>query len=168
MSHPTSASFLVEREHFVDQSNRAVYNTVIQATPEQVFEVLLDTAHYGQWLKGADAKLKEKDQLLQVHSHLNLKIGRWPFHVRLGIRVVELRAPRLLTLRFYEGDFIGQMEWSVRPQAQGSWVKLEWQRFYAHSWRAKCLMALSEEWHRRLNEKWLKALKKYLEGVKKS
>jgi uncharacterized protein YndB with AHSA1/START domain len=154
----------VAREKSDDGSFTARFNTVIHADCESIFNALLGVDQYSGWFKAARVQMKDKQTRPQVHSHFDLSIGWWPVNARFSIRIVEVQAPEILTFRIFQGDFIGQMEWTIRPQSEGAWVSLDWQRFYASSAKAKFLMGFTYmEWQAWLIEMWFKALKKKLE-----
>jgi uncharacterized protein YndB with AHSA1/START domain len=73
--------------------------TVISATPEEVFDVLADGRTYGHWVVGSSEIRSVDDAWPAVGSRFHHKVGVGPFKVADHTRVEQVDRPRMLKLR---------------------------------------------------------------------
>ena len=162
-----SQDTVVENKEFVDGGFYARFETYILSPEEQIYSLLLQVNDYGKWLKGGAAKLQEKDTTARIHSHFNFHLGIWPFQMQQKMRVVDMEQSRRIVFRLIHGDFVGQIEFKLKPYHDGSLVEMIWQRFYPQSLRAKLLMKPEiPTWHESLSNRFLMSLKKEVEKTR--
>ncbi|WBC15198.1 SRPBCC family protein [Micromonospora sp. WMMA1998] len=77
----------------------AVVEKVIDAPPEQVFEVLADGWTYSDWVVGTTHVRDVDDDWPRVGSRLHHRAGPWPLSLQDASTVLECRAPHRLVLR---------------------------------------------------------------------
>ena len=73
--------------------------TIIDATPERVFEVLLDPACYGEWVVGSKEIRGADRDWPAVGSRFHHRVGMGPLTIDDHTRIEEIDPPRLLKLR---------------------------------------------------------------------
>lgn len=64
----------------------------IEAPAEFVWEVLMDTAHYGEW----NPFTPEADTTFEIGAPARLRVRMWPGHFRITETVSAVEKPRLL------------------------------------------------------------------------
>ncbi|MFA6298599.1 MAG: SRPBCC family protein [Nocardioides sp.] len=72
---------------------------VVQATPEQVWEILCDGWLYPLWVVGASRMREVDDSWPEVGSKLHHSVGAWPALLDDNTEVEECRPLRMLRLR---------------------------------------------------------------------
>lgn len=72
---------------------------VVQATPEQVWEILCDGWLYPLWVVGASRMRDVDDSWPEVGSKLHHSVGAWPALLDDNTEVEECRPLRMLRLR---------------------------------------------------------------------
>ncbi|GAA3774759.1 SRPBCC family protein [Micromonospora maritima] len=72
---------------------------MIDAPPDQVFEVLADGWTYSDWVVGTAHVRDVDDDWPRVGSRLHHRAGPWPFSLQDASTVLECHAPHRLVLR---------------------------------------------------------------------
>ena len=73
--------------------------TIIGASPERVFEVLMDTDCYGEWVVGSKEIRDTDANWPEVGSRFHHRVGVGPFTIDDHTKIEEIDPPRLLKLR---------------------------------------------------------------------
>jgi uncharacterized protein YndB with AHSA1/START domain len=99
---------------------------VIEATPEQVWNVLADGWLYPLWVVGASRMREVDDSWPEPGAKLHHSVGTWPLLIDDTTEVRECRPGHQLVLRA-RGWPAGEAEVviRVRPQGEGTEVALE-------------------------------------------
>ena len=100
--------------------------TTIDATPQQVFEVLLDARSYEHWVVGCDDIRAVDGDWPQPGSTFHHTVGVGPFKVKDTTKVVELDAPKRLVLEARARPAgVARVVFTVAPDGGGSTVCME-------------------------------------------
>ncbi|CAN5505202.1 hypothetical protein BH10ACT3_BH10ACT3_17200 [soil metagenome] len=98
----------------------------IEASPEDVFEILADPRTYPEWLVGAQVIRAVDDSWPEPGSQFHHKIGLGPLNVPGSTTVRALDAPRSLELAAGMGPFgEASVRFIVTKTATGSSVEVE-------------------------------------------
>jgi uncharacterized protein YndB with AHSA1/START domain len=104
---------------------RFVTNWTVEATPEEVFEILQDAERLPAWWPSVYRSVRtvpledgSKKRLLETQGWL-------PYRLRWEARVVEHEPPRLLGIRA-SGDFEGRGLWTLGEIGTSTRVRYEW------------------------------------------
>ncbi len=92
-------------------------SSLIEATPEQVWPVLTDTATWPDW----DSGVTKVDGRLALGEKLSITVAANPGRV-FPVKVVQLSAPERLVFRggMPLGLFIGQRTYTLVPEGTGT------------------------------------------------
>lgn len=77
----------------------AIVEKVIDAPPQQVFDVLADGWTYSDWVVGTAHVRDVDDTWPRVGSRLHHRAGPWPFSLQDASTVLECEAPHKLVLK---------------------------------------------------------------------
>jgi uncharacterized protein YndB with AHSA1/START domain len=77
----------------------AIVEKVIDAPPQQVFDVLADGWTYSDWVVGTAHVRRVDDSWPQVGSRLHHRAGPWPFSIQDSSLVLACEPPHRLVLR---------------------------------------------------------------------
>ena len=76
----------------------AINRRQLHASPERVFEVLMDSHAYGDWVVGSDVIRDTDAEWPAVGSRFHHRVGVGPFKLNDHTQVIEIDPPRLLVL----------------------------------------------------------------------
>lgn len=104
----------------------ATNETTIAATPEQVFDILLDASTYERWVMGCDDIRSVDPDWPQPGSKFHHTVGFGPLKVQDTTKVLELDAPRRLVLEARARPAgVAKVIFTVTPCPEGSKVEVE-------------------------------------------
>ena len=101
-----------------------VDKTIIDSQPAIVFNALLDEFEGAKnwWMPHWEAKMKGNVPFRQVGGTIDITVHRIGTP-RWSSRSVEIVPSKLLQADFFEGDFLGNGEWSLEPIGDKTKVK---------------------------------------------
>lgn len=100
--------------------------STVEATPQQVFEVLLDPYSYGGWVVGAKEVRGVDEAWPAVGSSLHHSTGAGPATVDDRTELLEIRRPEMLRLRAFARPLgIADVTIFVKPLSAGSEIIIE-------------------------------------------
>ena len=95
-------------------------STTIAATPEQVFDVLLDAWSYKDWVVGCDEIRGVDDNWPAVGSRFHHTVGFGPAKTDDDTKILEVDAPRRLLLEASARPAgVAEVEFLVEPDSEG-------------------------------------------------
>ena len=99
--------------------------TFIDASPESVFEVLLDARSYPEWIVGCQEIRDVEESWPAPGTHFHHRVGVGPLTVDDSTMLVSVDPPRRLVLEAHVGP-VGTAEviFEVSPEKGGSQVKI--------------------------------------------
>ncbi|HEX7165702.1 MAG TPA: SRPBCC family protein [Acidimicrobiales bacterium] len=101
-------------------------STTIDATPEQVFEVLLDAWTYKDWVVGCDEIRGVDADWPAVGSRFHHTVGAGPAKTDDTTKIVDVDAPRRLLLEARARPAgIAKVEFVVEPEGDGARITIE-------------------------------------------
>ena len=104
----------------------ATNETTIAATPEQVFDILLDAGTYERWVMGCDDIRAVDPDWPQPGSKFHHTVGFGPLKVQDTTKVIELDAPHRLVLEARARPAgVAKVSFTVTPCDEGSKVEIE-------------------------------------------
>jgi uncharacterized protein YndB with AHSA1/START domain len=116
---------------------RFVTRWTMEATPEEIFEVLTDAERLPEWWPSVYRRVETV--LLEDGTRKRvLETQGWlPYRLRWEAHVMEHEPPRLLGIRA-SGDFEGRGLWTLEPEGPRTGVSYEW-RVRAEKPLLRCL-----------------------------
>ena len=111
----------------VDPEFDVVDEAVLDASPERVFEALLDEIRgkVGWWKPMFAARARRPEMVGKVGAVIDVKLG-CAFKPRFTARMVEVVTSRRVRVEFFEGDFLGTGDWSFEPVGPRTRVRFRW------------------------------------------
>ncbi|MES2796486.1 MAG: SRPBCC family protein [Bacteroidota bacterium] len=136
----------------------------VEATPEEVYEIISDSNRLTQWWPSVylDLKVLEKGGEGGLNKLVELYTKGWlPYTLRWKFKVIKVDKPHSLEIQAI-GDFIGGGKWIFEPSENGCNITYDW-RIEATkpilkklSWLMKPAFSANHLWAMRKGEESLK------------
>jgi uncharacterized protein YndB with AHSA1/START domain len=103
----------------------ATTRTLIEATPDRVFDVLADAGSYADWVVGSSVIRDADESWPAVGSRFHHKVGVWPLRVKDNTKVIAVDRPRRLKIHARARPLgTACVELVLEPQAEGTQVTM--------------------------------------------
>lgn len=103
-----------------------VDEAVIDADVASVFKAMLDANNYSKWwMPHAQEKIRGDEKVLTKGSVVDIKVHRIGTLTFAG-RITEIVDNKSIKLEYFEGDFLGQCEYTFEPINGKTRIRFRW------------------------------------------